>query len=48
MPNAVVGQAVAVGGLGQVLAGIGDYFIGNVSRAKIDSTKALVLDMMDL
>ncbi|KAG8944028.1 hypothetical protein FRC04_002223 [Tulasnella sp. 424] len=29
VPNVVVGQAVAVGGLGQVLAGIGDYFIGN-------------------
>ncbi|KAG8977471.1 hypothetical protein FRB90_008786 [Tulasnella sp. 427] len=29
VPNAVLGQAVAVGGLGQVLAGIGDYFIGN-------------------
>ncbi|KAG8903752.1 hypothetical protein FRB99_002810 [Tulasnella sp. 403] len=30
VPNAIVGQAVAVGGLGQVLAGIGEYFNGNL------------------
>lgn len=30
IPNVVVGQAIAVGGLGQILAGIGDFFVGNV------------------
>ncbi|KAG8993567.1 hypothetical protein FRB94_005348 [Tulasnella sp. JGI-2019a] len=33
IPNVVVGQAIAVGGLGQILAGIGDYFIGNTFGA---------------
>jgi len=30
VPNIVVGQAVAVGGLCQVLAGIGEFFTGNM------------------
>ncbi|KAG8930513.1 hypothetical protein FRC03_007422 [Tulasnella sp. 419] len=30
VPNAVVGQAIGVGGLGQILAGIGEFFVGNM------------------
>ncbi|KAG8862780.1 hypothetical protein FRB96_000790 [Tulasnella sp. 330] len=33
IPNVVVGQAIAVGGLGQILAGIGDFFVGNTFGA---------------
>jgi len=33
IPNVIVGPGLATGGLGQILAGIGDYFVGNIFGA---------------